>query len=392
MRVLWVTGEPPDRRGGGGNIRQSLLLGAIAAVHDVDLLVAGGPPDRETVEHVKRVLEVPADPVRKPQGRNALRLLDLGIALHGGPRELFDNRNARAALEASWPAEHYDVVLVEHAGLAPLVSRRRAGEHWTCTLQNIASGTAGALRDLAPAARQRWLLGREAKQAKALEQLVVDRFDSVITVSEEDARLLPGESTVIPNGVDVHQFVPTPLPATPSLVFTGTLSYLPNVDGLTWFCREVLPLVRAVVPDTTFDIVGRDPVASVIALADGQSVRLHVNVPDVAPYLAAGQVAVVPLRVGTGSRLKALEAMASGRPVAGTTVGLAGLTITDEALVRDDAAGLAAGICQLLSDDAAAATLAAKGRALVEQSFDWDAIGPRLVAHLASISATSRPI
>ena len=388
MRVLWVTAEAPDRGGGGGNIRQALLLESVAAAgHEVDLLLAGTGADAETRAVARRVIEVPVTRTRRPDNRWAGRALEVRLAVHGGPSELHDGSGARRGLSRAWPEGRWDVVFVEHAALAPLVHHRRPGEHWTCTLHNVASGTASALAEFAPGTRQRLMIARDAQQAAAVERRVVRDYDSVITVSREDAALLTGPSTVIPNGVDLRRFHPTPLPPEARLLFTATLSYLPNVDGLRWFCSEVLPLVRAQVPHVVFDIVGRDPVAEVRELAHAQGVQLHENVPAVMPYLEASRVCVVPLRVGTGSRLKALEAMAAGRPVVGTTVGMMGLDLTDQAVVEDEPAAMAAALTRLLHDNSLAQDLARRGREHVERSFGWDRIGRLLVEHLEQVTS-----
>lgn len=392
MRVLWATAEPPDRGGGGGNIRQARLLEAVAAAgHEVDLLLAGGAPDEGVRAAVRQLTQVPFVQTTRPTNRWAGRVLELRLALRGGPAELHDNSGARRALSAHWPDDTYDVVLVEHAGLAPLIRHRRPGERWVCTLHNVSSGTTAVLRELAPHRRQRLMISRETQQAAGLERFAVDRFDSVISVSEDDAALLPGPTTVIHNGVDLTAFRPTPLPPHPSLLFTGTLNYLPNVDGSRWFCAEVLPLVAAQVPDVVLDVVGRAPVAEVTALHDGTRVRVHADVPSVAPYLEGARVCLVPLRIGTGSRLKALEAMAAGRPTAGTSVGLAGLQLTDQALIADEPQALADAVVALLRDDALATRLAAAGRAHVEEAFGWESIGRRFVEHLEELSRASRP-
>src|SRR5205823_15052400 len=101
------------------------------------------------------------------------------------------------------------------------------------------------------------------------------------------------------------------------------------IDGAVWFCTGVLPQVRSAVPTASVALVGRSPAPEVEALGALDGVEVHADVPSVVPYLRAARVAIVPLRIGTGTRLKAREAMAAGRPVVGTTVGLEGLAVTD---------------------------------------------------------------
>jgi glycosyltransferase involved in cell wall biosynthesis len=189
---------------------------------------------------------------------------------------------------------------------------------------------------------------------------------------------------VVPNGVDLEAFMPTPLPSTPSLVFTGTLDYRPNVDGILWFCREVLPSAARRVPGLTLTIAGRRPVPAVRELARQPRVSVIADVADIRPVLQRARLAVVPIRLGTGTRLKVLEAMAAGRPVVGTAVGLEGLGVEAgrHALVADDPAGLADAIVSLCADTELAARLAAGGRQLVEARYGWDDIGRRLTAVL----------
>ena len=119
---------------------------------------------------------------------------------------------------------------------------------------------------------------------------------------------------------------------------------------------------------------------------------MHPDVPDVAPFLERARVTLVPLRIGTGSRLKALEAMAAGRPVAGTSIGLGGLDVEPgrEALVADDPAELARAVVQCLTDDELAGRLAAHGRELVERRYSWSTIGADYAELLEARSAGAR--
>ena len=217
---------------------------------------------------------------------------------------------------------------------------------------------------------------REVRNARRFEAWACQAFDVTFVTSPEDAAVLP-RAVLVPNGVDLALFRPSPLPDAARLIFTGTLDYPPNVDGVSWFCREVLPRIARECPEVQLDIVGRSPEAEVRRLADGRQVRLHADVPAVLPLLQSARVAVVPLRIGSGTRLKALEAMATCRPVIGTTIGLEGLGVRHgrEALVVDDAAAMATAIVGLLHDGAQAQALALSARALVEERFGWDRIG-----------------
>jgi glycosyltransferase involved in cell wall biosynthesis len=146
----------------------------------------------------------------------------------------------------------------------------------------------------------------------------------------------------------------------------------------------VLPLVRSEVPGARLDLVGMRPGPEVRALAANDGVDLHADVPDVMPYLQRARVAVVPLRVGSGTRLKALEAMAAGRPVVGTTIGLSGLGLVPgrHALFADDPVAVARAVVSVLQDDGLAAGLAAAGRTFVEERYGWDRIGELFVRSL----------
>lgn len=386
VRVLWVTAEPPDRALGGGNIRQARLLDAITRVADVDLLVTGGQPDETTAASVRTVTWV--DVPSRPEGSTLRRrVLNLQLALgRQGPVERWAAGPTRAALAPVLDDHDYDVVVVQHAGLTPLLPARRHAT-WVAELHNVASGSAADSARLAPGRRQRWVRRREAAAARRLERWVVESYDAVVTVSEADAALLPGTSTVIPNGVDVPG-TPPDLPETPMVLFSGTLGYGPNVDGVLWFGRDVWPRLRERLPEVRWVIAGRQPTAEVAALAELPGVSVQPDVPDMAPYVAAARVAVVPLRFGTGTRLKVLEAWAAGRPVVGTSVGLMGLDYQPgvHALVADDAAGLAAATAAVLTDAAMASRLAVAGRELVADKYDWSQIGQTYADFLRSFS------
>jgi glycosyltransferase involved in cell wall biosynthesis len=246
-----------------------------------------------------------------------------------------------------------------------------------------------------PHRRQRWLLRRDANAAARFEQRAATSFDAVIACTAEDAgalRRAAAEVIVVPNGVDPERFRPTPMSTGRRIVFTGALYTTPNVDGALWFCHEVLPLVRQQEPSVEVDLVGAHPVEEVLALGKLAGVTVYSDVETVAPYLNAARLAVVPIRVGSGSRLKALEALAAGRPVVGTSIGLEGLELRagEHALVADDTASFAAAVVRLLRDDELASALATAGHACVVRRFSWAAITPAFTDAVLALS--DRPV
>jgi glycosyltransferase involved in cell wall biosynthesis len=198
---------------------------------------------------------------------------------------------------------------------------------------------------------------------------------------------------VAPNGVDTHAFRPLPAPeGPPALVFVGNMSYPPCVDAMVWFCSEILPLIRAQRPGVEMWIVGINPAPEVRRL-EGDGVHVTGRVPDVTPYYERSGVSVVPIRAGGGTRLKILEAMALGRPVVSTTIGAEGLDIMDgnHVLLADDPRQFAEKTLQLLSDAELYRRLAADGRALAVNRYDWDVIARDLLRVFSDVAAISQP-
>ncbi|HLI75647.1 MAG TPA: glycosyltransferase [Acidobacteriaceae bacterium] len=378
--VLWLTPVPPDRGGGGGHVRQAHLLAALAERSAVHLVCAGRVRDPAVRSAAASVVELGVEEVdwsRLPTWRR--RAADVRLAFGSVPREVAAFAPVARAMEAEVARAAAEVVVVEYAGLAPLVAHRRAGQRWVLTMHNVLSVMASQQAAAETGRRQRWLYSRDARIARRWERRLLPRYDRVIAVSGDDSSALGGSAAVVPNGVDTAKFRPAALPPDPSVVFTGALYTGPNQDGIGWFCREVWPRVRDMVPGATLAVVGARPPDEVSRLASLSGVSVHADVEDTYPYIAAARVAVVPLRVGSGTRLKALEAMSCARPVVGTTVGLAGLGLVDgrHAAFADDPRGFAAAVRRALEDDTWAASLGAEGRRLVEARFDWQAIGRR---------------
>jgi glycosyltransferase involved in cell wall biosynthesis len=160
------------------------------------------------------------------------------------------------------------------------------------------------------------------------------------------------------------------------------MDYRPNVDGVQWFADEVLPLVRARVPTFELTIVGRDPTPAVRELSDRAGVHVTGRVASTTPFLHDASLAIVPLRAGSGTRLKVLEAFAAGTPVVSTSLGAEGLDVVAgrHLLVADGAPAFAAAVVDLLADADCRTRLASEGRRLVEDRYAWSKAARALVS------------
>jgi polysaccharide biosynthesis protein PslH len=402
-RVLWVTEEAPDSSLGGGSIRQAHLFMSLASAFSVDLLLAGTLGDADVRAAAAAVFEIPKHKALWTDRASARRVLELAITLCSRyPLPAYMSRPARRSLKADLHHRHaaYDLICVEHESLAPVICRTSECR-WVITFHHVLSGMIDREVALAPGARQRWFRARDARKARRLEAWALREYDLCITCSSEDAAALAPAAegaaanpvAVVPNGVDLARYRATAVPSLPQVLFPGTLHYEPNVDGARWFCTAVWPRVREQVPAATLVLAGRGPREEVWKLADLEGVEVRADVPSMVPYFEAARAVVVPLRVGTGTRLKALEAMAAGRPVIGTSEGLAGLGIEDsvQALVADDPDAFAHAVVRALQSDEIANSLGAAGRSHVERHFGWEEVGGQFVAALSKLVETPSP-
>ena len=226
----------------------------------------------------------------------------------------------------------------------------------------------------------------EYKKMKRFEPQQVRRFHHVIAVSDVDRDAMstmvpPSSISVVPTGVDLKKFQydPSLRPAGQDVVFTGSMDWEANIDGVEFFCQEIWPLVLEQMPAARFLIVGRRPNQRVQALA-GASVEVTGTVPSVEEYLRRASVFVVPLRIGGGTRIKIYEGMAVGKATVSTTIGAEGLDVTHgkDIILADDPATFAKAIIDFLRDDAARRRFEAAAAATA-QKYDWPVITRQFV-------------
>lgn len=242
-----------------------------------------------------------------------------------------------------------------------------------------------------------WLYRHEARQLLSYERQVAREYDASLFVSAPEAdlfRQLAPESEArigfFSNGVDTDYFSPQAPQAKVSpyqegeraIVFTGAMDYWPNVDAVQWFAADVMPLLRAQLPDLRFYIVGARPAPAVQELAKQANIVVTGTVPDVRPYIAHARAAVAPLRIARGIQNKVLEAMAMATPVVVSPQALEGIEAEPgrELVLAHDAAGFAQAVVTLLARSGNDMGLAARAR--VERKYSWPSnlacIGERL--------------
>ena len=241
---------------------------------------------------------------------------------------------------------------------------------------------------------RRWYIREQWRKVERFERAAVSWVDGAVAVSELDCARLATECpelrvAVVTNGVDLDYFRPLPLPIQGChVVFTGSMDWRPNQDGAHYFIRETLPLLRVARPDLECTFVGRNPPVDIQRLAEVPGVHITGTVDDVRPYVERASVYVVPLRIGGGSRLKILEALAMGRAVVSTTVGAEGLDVVHDrhVVLADDPRSFAQAVLRLLDDSKRCQELAAEGRRLVEQRYGWDALAERLEGFIHEVA------
>ena len=384
LRILTVMARPLYPADTGGRIRSARLFERLSRIHDVTVICFRTDDDRpEDFESMRaccsKIETVPWKETPKFTPRFYAELaVDLFSPL---PYTALKYRSAAMArrIDALLGSGRYDLLLCDF--LQPAVNCTDHPFRPKVLFEHNVE-TAIGLRQAEHAAHPfvRGYLRLEAAKIRRFEHRVAAAFDHCIMVSDEDCRTLQDEfgvrhASAIPTGVDVEYFHPMPMQAAePTLVFVGSMDWLPNQDAVEFFVSQVLPRIRAVVP-VRFVVAGRNPPASLRHM-DGVSVTGTVD--DIRPCFRDAHVCVVPLRVGGGTRIKIFEALAMARPVISTTVGAEGLPVTDgqNILLADDPDAFASAVVRLLKDAELRQRIGQAGRCLAER-YSWDAAAQR---------------
>jgi glycosyltransferase involved in cell wall biosynthesis len=384
MKILWVNANFLHPTNKGGSIRSLGMLRHLHRRHEIHFAALADPRLPEgpagAGEYSRQAYPFPHRPPDRGSPRfwgqllgGLVSPLPVAVKRFHVPafgrelqqilrRERFD----RAVVDHLMPAAHYPdlphSLLFQH-NVETIIWRRHAEQAAT------------------PVHRAYFQM--QARRMFAFEKRVCHQVGHIVVVSPQDAawtRELFGVPNVseVPTGVDLEYFTPPgQVPKKYDFVFIGSMDWLANIDGVLYFVREILPLVRRRRPKATFAIVGRKPGPEIQKLArEDAGITVTGTVPDVRPYLWSSRLSIVPLRIGGGTRLKIYEAMAAKSPLVSTSIGAEGLEYTDGENIRiaDSAKQFSEQCVDLIEQQQDAARLAQSAWAMVESRFTWDKV------------------
>lgn len=389
LRILFITPTSPYPLTSGGAIRNyGILRGLSERGHQVTLFtVADNEHDLAPLlpfcDHVETV---PA-----PRRSTKQRLRDVLVTNQPDIARRLASPVFTQRLLALLAERSFDLVQIEGLEVAhalPIIREIQPDASICYDAHNAEAALQRTIARIDAQTPRRWIAALySAIQAQRLwvyERQIVQEADLVITVSDEDADLLrqhrPDHIAVMPNGINTAAYTSPDENAlklgSRALVFTGKMDYRPNVDAMRWFGKAIFPLI----PDATLTVVGRDPHPSLQQILRHERIHLTGWVASIPPYLHAATVFVVPLRMGSGTRLKILEAMAAGCAIVATSLAASGLNAeTRNAIVlADQPQAFADAVTRLLDNPEQRQNLGHRARRVVQDHYDWSMLLPRL--------------
>lgn len=399
MKILWVKAGGLLPLDSGGKIRSYHILRELARSHQVTYF--GFHAEQEDAAH--RELEQIFDrlvcsPLKLPAAKSPAELLQYGSGIFSSepyairkycrPRVNRELRNLTAN-------GNFDVMVCDFLVAAGAIP-------WDLPIPKVLfTHNVEALiwkRHYEVASNPLWkmLSWREWQTMSRAERVYLQKADHVLAVSQTDldffAATVPSSKlTVIPTGVDIDYFRPLDNEMENTLVFTGSMDWLPNEDGISYFVQEILPKIRQQNPDVKLEVVGRKPSQRLQALASEHLNHVHLTgwVDDIRPHLGQGAVCVVPLRIGSGTRLKIFEAMAMAKAVVSTTIGAEGLPVQHgrDLMLADSPDDFARTVLSLLQDAATRRNLGRAARELVESKYSWASVARDFTSALEAVVA-----
>jgi len=378
MRMFFVCQRvpfPPDR---GDKITTFNEICHLSAEHELHVFCLGDS-DRD-LDNVPGLLRYAKSVTAVPVSKTASRMRAVIALLTGKSLSVaaFNEARLHAAIRSKFVELEPDLIIVYSCNVA------QYAEHFAQVARIMQFAELDSRKWRQYAERSyiplKWIYAIEERRFFSYERHIAQSFSHalVCTAVEKDEfeRLIPGVPvSLVGNGVDLAYFYPAGRPKRPaSIIFTGVMNYLPNIDAVVWFCREILPIVQSQIPEVSFTICGNRPVPAVQRLAKLRGITVTGWVLDTRPYLDEAEVFVAPLRMARGIQNKVLEALAMGLPCVASTAAWSGTVVPkgEGIWATDDAREFAAYVIRLLQDGELRVSLARKARAAAEANYGWD--------------------
>lgn len=391
MKILHVTLDLPYPSMRGAQMRDYALISRAAQIHEVAVVSFCEEPVKPgDVAEMRCICPDTCVVIRPKMGLMTKLVHTMRQWLSGLPLATshYVYSEVEAQLKTRLDQGDVDILQIEHSFLAPYVRAAEgvAGVRTVLSLHNVGAVQYPRMAAIETGLKNQ-LIGRiKAALMQGWEAKWADRFDQVVTVSENDAKALRDmgvkvEVTVVPNGIE-----PRSAPLRPgvgrNLVFVGNLRYPPNQDAARFLVSEVMLRLHRHDPRMSLTIAGFDPPEDMLDGLSLDGVEVIANAPELIALYEAACVVVVPLRAGGGTRIKILEAMALGRPVVTTPVGAEGLDLVhgETVLFAKEADEFAAEVARLVADPSLQAYLVANGRRMIDARYNWDVVWSRLAA------------
>jgi polysaccharide biosynthesis protein PslH len=386
MRILMITNHLPYPPISGAPLRIFNLLRRCAMKHEVWVAsLIRSSNEKESIQHLLRYCQG-VETVELPSLGGLAHPIDLvSYLMTNKPPELrlyhsdeFINKIKRLIKDIN-----FDIIDIEDSfmGLYLEALPINLQKKTVLTFHDVVFSKYQRISKLEPKITRKLRKWLYSISMRSWEPFYAERFGRCIAVSESDRKLLLSVNPrlkidVVPNGVDTDLYKPLPCSnLSPNLIFVGNMAYRPNIDAMTYFCKDIFPKIREKIPNIEMWIVGINPASEVVHLA-GESVHVTGKVEDLLPYYDRSTVCVVPLRAGGGTRLKIMEAMALGRPVVSTSIGCEGLDVVDgeHLFVADTSEQFINKTLRLIRDEELRRHITSQARELVVTQYDWNVI------------------
>lgn len=398
MKILMLTASLPYPPHQGGALRSyGILDGLHKAGHEITLLSFHDPTNGVQVESTPLIeLCQRVETVPPPKRSRNDRLRDLLLSAQPDiARRLFSpaflDRLRPLVLETSFDLIQFEGI--EVAAYAPFLQQMKVKAKLCYDAFNAEAALQKVIFEVDRGDFQRWPAALysliQSQRIFHFERSICQKADLVVAVSSEDAEILSQYRVdqhvpVVPNGIFASDYAASVAQldlGEHALTFTGKMDYRPNVDAMFWFADEVLPLIHQQITDARLYIVGQKPHPRLEKLRDRKKIEITGWVHDVQPFLRGTNVYVAPLRMGSGTRLKILEAMASGCTVVGTSIAASGMHPDpgEAIIITDDPEAMASAIIRLLESPEERAAMGKKAQAYVCKHYDWSILIPHLL-------------